>query len=420
METARFEDESLETDLLVIGGGIAGITAAVEAAEVGKNVILVEREHYLGGRVVQLHSYFPKLCPPTCGLEINFRRIRQNSRITVMTGAEPTVIEGDSGNYKAGIQIKPRYVNENCTACGDCEKACEIEVDDSFNFGMTKAKAIRLTNDIAFPYRYFIEASAAGNPDMKKIEEICPAGAIDLGMQAKTIQVDAKAVIWATGWMPYDAARLEGMNFDALDNVVTNMMFERIAALCDLETKITRPSDGAPITKAAFVQCAGSRDRNHLPYCSAVCCMASLKQSRYIREQYPDAEIHIFFIDARTPGRWEDFFQAVQDDDKTVIHRGKVAKIEKNDENTVTLIAENTLTGKLENVTVDIAILATGMVPVAKTDNTPGSMKKDDFGFLYSNGIISTGVAAGPKDVAAANEDATGAVLRALQQMPRV
>jgi len=148
--------------------------------------------------------------------------------------------------------------------------------------------------------------------------------------------------------------------------------------------------------------------------------MASLKQSRYVREQYPDSEIHIFFIDARTPGRWEDFYQNVEDDDKTIIHRGKVAKIEDAGDGMVTVTAENTLTGGLEKVTVDLAILATGMQPPAKNEKPPVKANIDDFGFIWPGGVIAAGVASGPKDVAASNQDATGAVAKALQFMVEV
>lgn len=408
----------MNTDLLVVGGGIAGITAAVEAAEVGKNVVLIEQEHYLGGRVIQLHRYFPKICPPTCGLEINFRRIKNNPKITVLTGARATKIDGDPGSYQAEITIQPRFVNEACTACGDCEQACDVEVDNKFNFNLNKVKAVRLPHDLAFPYRYCVDAEAASNPALKSLEEICPVQAIKLDSQPETVEINAKAIIWATGWEPYDADRLEGLNHQQLPNVVTNMEFERMAAADGVYNgKLVRPSDGGEIKSIAFVQCAGSRDRNHLPYCSAICCMASLKQTRYVRELYPDAEIHIFFIDARTPGRWEDFYQTIQDDPKTIIHRGKVAKIEGAGPDAVAVTAENTLTGKLENITVNMAVLATGMQPRAKTDHPAVKANQDEFGFIWPGGVVSAGVAAGPKDVAGSNQEATSAVARVLQYM---
>ena len=425
----------MNTDLLVVGGGIAGVTAAVEAAEAGREVVLVEKEHWLGGRVLQMHKYFPKLCPPVCGLEINFRRIRQNPRIKVLTGAKPTRIEGNPGDITVNIHVEPCYVKENFTSSGGREKDCPVEVSDRFNFGMNTTKGFRLPNELAYPYRYIIDEEAAKDPAMKEYIESSGIEGVDLDMRSEDIEVKARAVIWATGWEPYDAKKLDKLAYGKLPNVVTNMEMERMAAVNGpTKGKIARPSDRQPITKAAFVQCAGSRDEKHLPYCSTVCCMASLKQNRYIREQYPDAEIHIFFIDARTPGRWEDFYQEIQDDEKTIIHRGKVARIEEAEGGMVTVTAENTLTSKLEHVTVDLAILATGMVPTAAKDPPPlssppgnqggniGGVNQDEFGFIQNNGgsiVISAGVATGPKDVAGSNEEATGAVSQALQMMVR-
>ncbi len=418
MAQFRNDNNSLEADLVVVGGGISGITAAIEAAEVGKKVVLLEKEHFLGGRVAQLHRYFPKICPPFCGLEINFRRIKNNPNITVLTGAKLDKIEGGVGNYTVQTTLEPRYVTEACTACGDCEKACEVEVDDPFNFGLKKAKAIRLPNEMAFPNLYMVAPETVNDPAMKKLVEICPANAIDLDMKEEQVSVKGKSIIWATGWEPYDATKLEGMNYGKLPNVVTNMVMERMIAAGGIYNgKLLRPSDGKELNKVAFVQCAGSRDRNHLPYCSAICCMASLKQSRYVREQYPDAEIHVFFIDARTPGRWEDFYQNVQDDEKTIIHRGKVAKIEEAEDGMVTVVGENTLTGNLERVTVDMAVLATGMQPAAKTEKPLVNVTQDEFGFIWQGDAIGAGVATGPKDVAGSNQDATGAVAKALMQI---
>ena len=124
--------------ILVVGGGISGLTTALEAAEVGYEVFLVEKNPYLGGRVAQLNQYFPKLCPPTCGLEINFRRIKDNPLIKVMTLAEVTKVTGTPGDYDVQIKINPRYVNENCTACGECAKVCQTEIDSAYDFGMKK------------------------------------------------------------------------------------------------------------------------------------------------------------------------------------------------------------------------------------------------------------------------------------------
>ena len=147
-------------------------------------------------------------------------------------------------------------------------------------------------------------------------------------MQPRTITAKVGAIVWATGWKPYDATKMDNLGFGSYPNVITNVMMERYASENGpTEGKIVRPSDGAEISKIGFVQCAGSRDENHLPYCSAVCCLASMKQATYVRERYPDAEIHLFYIDVRAPGRMEDFYTKVQEDEKFFFHRGKVGKI---------------------------------------------------------------------------------------------
>lgn len=143
--------------ILVVGGGISGMTAALEAAETGKQVVLVEKRPYLGGRVSQLYKYFPKLCFPTCGLEINQRRARTNPNLRVLTMAEVTGIKGDKGNYTATVKLSPRYVNGNCTACGDCEKAVSAEFDDEYNYGLGKRKGAYLPYRMAMPTQYVID-----------------------------------------------------------------------------------------------------------------------------------------------------------------------------------------------------------------------------------------------------------------------
>ena len=143
-------EKNVTETILVVGGGISGLTAAVEAGEVGYDVILLEKRPYLGGRVAQLHEYFPKLCPPFCGLEINFRRIKENPRIKFFTLAEVEKISGQPGNFDVTVKIKPRYVNSNCTICGKCVDACPKERIDEYNYGLSKTKAIYLPHEMAF------------------------------------------------------------------------------------------------------------------------------------------------------------------------------------------------------------------------------------------------------------------------------
>ncbi|HYR02917.1 MAG TPA: FAD-dependent oxidoreductase, partial [Syntrophobacteria bacterium] len=174
------DEKGLTQSILVVGGGISGLTTAVEAAEAGRDVIIVEKRPYLGGRVAQLNQYFPKLCPPTCGLEINFRRMRQNPRIKFLTMAEVEKISGDEGNFDVAVRLNPRYVNENCTACGACAEAVTTEIANDFNYGMDKVKAAYLPHQFAFPMRYVIAPQIVGTEEGAKAKAACKYDAVDL------------------------------------------------------------------------------------------------------------------------------------------------------------------------------------------------------------------------------------------------
>lgn len=410
--------EKIKADTLVVGGGIAGMTTAIESAEVNRDVVLVEKQPSIGGRVAASFQYFPKLCPPTCGIEINLKRIRLNPHIRVLTLTEVQDVSGEPGNLQVTLKISPRYVNDRCTCCGECERAIDLERDNDFNYGLDKTKAIYLPHLMAYPPRYVIDPEFVDDPQMKKAVEACDYDAIELDMQPQTVTVECKAIVWATGWKPYDATKIDNLGFGRIKNVITNVIMERYAAQSGPTAgKIQRPSDGAEIKKIGFVQCAGSRDENHLPYCSGICCMASMKQATYVREQYPDAEIHLFYIDVRSPGRWEDFYVARQDDEKIHFHRGKVARITEGENGNVILEAENTLTGEMTKTECDMAVLATGMVPNNVDNPPPLNSDLDEWGFFSpanDNGVIGAGVTCRPVDVSSSVQEATGAALRAI------
>ena len=412
--------------LMVVGGGISGITAALEAAEVGYEVFLVEKNPYLGGRVAQLNQYFPKLCPPTCGLEINFRRIKDNPRIKVLTMAEVDKVSGAPGNYSVSIKLQPRYVNENCTCCGACADACEYEISNEFNFGMNKTKGAYLPHAMAFPSRYVLSSQIIGTDDAEKCKKACQYNAIDLEMKEKTLDLAVGSIMWATGWEPYDATRIDNLHFGEYPNIVTNMMMERLAAKNGpTGGKILRPSDDKAPKSIAFVQCAGSRDENHLPYCSYICCMASLKQITYVRAQYPDAQVYMFYIDVRAPGyRYEKFYNQIKSDEKVTLIKGKVAAITENPETgNLTVTAENAITGEKVHQEAEMVVLATGMQPTAANAKLPADLKYNSDGFIVNNldggGMCGVGCANKPADVVSSNQTATGMALKAIQTLVR-
>ncbi|NOZ01180.1 MAG: CoB--CoM heterodisulfide reductase iron-sulfur subunit A family protein, partial [Deltaproteobacteria bacterium] len=348
---------------VVIGGGMSGMTVALEAAETGARVHLVEEGYSLGGRVAQLARYFPKMCPPSCGIEINYRRLRKNTNVEIHTLTRMTAISGKPGSFEVAIETAPRFVNADCTTCGDCIDACPAERDNAFNYGMDKTKAIFLPHPMAYPMIYAVDRAAC-ETGCAKCVDACKYGAVNLDEKPSTETIKADAVVVATGWKPYDATKLEQLGFGKYDNVITNVMMERMLAE-DGPTSgnPVKPSDGEPPKKIAYVQCAGSRDRKHLPYCSAVCCGASMKETIIVRESNADIEQTIFYIDRRVIGRNEDVLARVEADEKTHFQRGKVAKITQDPTTHVlTLHAEDTETGKKVEAEADLVVLATGMV----------------------------------------------------------
>ena len=415
------EPRSVSRSILVIGGGIAGITAAVEAAEAGYDVVIVEKEPSLGGRVVQLYKYFPKLCPPYCGMEINFRRIKDNPRIRFHTMAEVERIAGRPGDFDVTVRLRPRYVNDRCTACNACVAVCPVDRDNAFNFGMGKTKAIYLAHEMAFPMKYAIDEAACRLTECAKCVEVCEYDAIDLTMQPRTFALKAGAIIVATGWNPYDARRIDNLGFGKYPDVITNVMLERLAAPNGpTRGRILRPSNGQEVRSAVFIQCAGSRDLNHLAYCSGICCLASLKEATYLRERNADARAHIFYIDLRTPGTYELFAKKVLADGHITVTKGKVAKITEDPATRQLVVdAEDILAARKLQVTADLVVLASGMVSSQADGPTAGPVVLDQDHFVVdtegSDGIFGAGCAKGPVDVATSVQDATAAAALAIE-----
>ncbi|MGP8242967.1 MAG: NAD(P)-binding protein [Bryobacteraceae bacterium] len=404
--------------VMVIGGGIAGLTAAVELADLGCEVILVEKSVSLGGRVARLHQYFPKLCPPTCGLELHYRRIRENPAITVLTLAQAEEVTGSAGDYQVRVAIRPRCVTASCTVCGACERVCPAIRADDFDYGLSTTRAAYLPHGVAYPALYAIDRSACPS-GCKACEEACAYDSIRLNAQPETRTYNVCAIVAATGWKPYDAAKLDKLGFGKCRNVVTNVMLERMAA-ADGPTagRILRPSDGKEPRTVAFVQCAGSRDENHLPYCSAVCCSASIKHAAYVRALYPETAVSIFYIDIRTPGRLEEFSARVQRDAGIRLIKGKVALVEENSATGDLLVtAEDVLASRKTTQYFELVVLATGIVP--QTEGLPAALQRDEFGFLNmhngSAGLYAAGCVRRPCEVSSTVQEATGTALKALQ-----
>lgn len=404
--------------LMVIGAGIAGVTSAVEAAEAGHEVILVERGPSIGGRVLKNHRYFPKMCPPSCGMEINTRRLERNPRLRLMTNTEVVKAERKDGAWHVTLKQGAAYVTDRCTACGDCVAACPVKIPDPFNLGMSETTAIHLPLPEAYPYRYTLDRSAC--PDgCDACVQACKYDAIDLSAQAQEVQVVVRSVVVATGWEPYPLENLRELGGGELPDVIANVQMERMASMSGpTGGKVQRPSDGQVPKRVAFVQCAGSRDVNHLPYCSAVCCLASLKQALYVKEQLPDAEVTMYYIDRRAPGRNEDVLTRVAGMEGVKLVKGKVGQVTETGDGALKLRVEDVESGRLMEAEADLVVLATGMQPSLKRWPLPiEGLKQDEDGFVLDDwalGLFAAGVARRPEDVASSVRDATGASAKAL------
>jgi quinone-modifying oxidoreductase subunit QmoA len=411
--------------ILVIGGGIAGMTAAVEAAEVGYPVILVEKEAFLGGRVIRSHKYFPKMCPPACGFEINVRRIRRNPRITVHTLATVEEITGRAGDFRARIKKLPRFVTGNVSVDEAVVEKLTSERPNEFNMGLDATKALYYPHASAYPPLHVLDRDALSDADVATLTAEAPPGAIDLDMEEKEFHVDVGAVIVATGWKPYDASNLDNLGFGRCPDVVTNLMMERFAAPGGpTGGKILRPSSGTRPKNVAFVQCAGSRDENHLPYCSAVCCMASLKQARYLREGDEEVKVTVFYIDIRTLGRLEKFYYDILEDENVSFVKGKVAEVNEDpDTHELILEVEDTIAGQRYPNRFDMVVLATGVVPNTADAPIPMDLEYDAYGFLSGStgveGVFAAGCATHPCDVSRTTKESTAAALKAIQCLNR-
>jgi len=405
----------------VVGGGISGMTAALEAAECFKDVVLVERNPTLGGRTALLYRYFPKMCHPICGLEINLRRLKGNRNVRVLTMADVTGVTGQRGDYRVTLKIRPRFVNENCTACGDCARAVGAEIQNPHNYGLDRVKAAYLPHAMAYPQRYVLDPSIIGTADAGKAKAACKYGAIDLEMPEETIELHVGAVIWATGWKPYDAAKIQPYGYGRYANVITSVEFERFADPAGpTGGKLLRPSDGREAKNVAFIQCAGSRDENHLRHCSRICCMASLKQTQYVREAWGDVgRSTVYYIDIRTIDRLEDFYLKVQRDPTVTFVKSKPARIAQDLATGDPVVHGVDTEGCHRYATAhDLVVLAIGMEPESNAVPLPDDVIRDSSGFIEGSadgGQLPAGAASSPLDVNRAVQSATAAALRAIK-----
>ena len=301
---------------LVIGGGVAGIQAALDLADAGHQVYLVEKEASIGGNMAQLDKTFPTMDCSICVLGPKMMDVGRHPRIKLMTYSEVEQISGYVGNFKVRVRKKARYVDETVSnSCGRCAEVCPVVVPDSFQQGFTSRKAAYIPLPQAVPSSYLIdmEHCLGNNPvACDKCLDVCEEHCIDLSMQDELVEIDVGVIIVATGMDIYDPTALDEYGYSRFENVITTLEFERL--ICGggpTDGQLVRPSDHQTPKRIGFIQCVGSRTENRgNPYCSNVCCMNTIKDSLLINEHDSDSEIHVFYMDIRAYGKgFEDLFR---------------------------------------------------------------------------------------------------------------
>ncbi len=437
---------------LVIGGGIAGITAAVNLADNGISTYLVEKESSIGGNMAKIGKVFSpdKLAEECamCSLSPLMNEVVANPKITLFTWTEVESLSGSAGNFTVRLRKKPRYVHDNCTGCGRCSRACPVMVENEFNCGSVDKKAISLSFSQAVPKTYCIDPDKClqmNGETCGKCADVCKSGAIDFSQKEEIVELNVGAVIVATGFKEYDASQKPQYGYGIFKNVITQMELARMLGINGpTRGALIRPSDlrtasdiirsstdafesdsssedssdhsddtGTP-KRIVMIQCVGSRDEKEggNRYCSRYCCMAALKHSSLIKRKYPGTEVTICYVDLRALGFYENYYRAVQDMGVRFV-RGRPAEIMEKPDKSLVVRIEDTLNQKIRELPADLVVLSVAMIPSQGTRKIAGvlNLSQDESGFIKErhsklkpvdsslDGIFVCGTAQSPKDI---------------------
>ena len=433
-------------ETVVIGGGIAGIQAALEIADSGNKVFLVEKSGTIGGHMAMFDKTFPTLDCAACILTPKMVEIGQHPNIELLTLAEVTEVKGSAGNYEVNIHQKPRYIDVTvCIGCGVCSEKCPQNSYSEFDAGTAMRKAIYIPFPQAVPNKYLIDGENCRYINEEKCgvcQKVCMVDCIDFKDSDKDIKVKAGNIIVATGFKTFDAGRIDEYGYGRFPNVLTSIEFERLVNAAgptggnirfrteDKKGNWVFQPEGEEPESIALIHCIGSRDRNYNEYCSRVCCMYSLKLAHLIKEKLPDAEVYEYYIDMRAFGKgYEEFYNRIRDEGVNII-RGRTAKVNQLN-GQLELRTEDILNNRLLEQKVDMVVLAVGLEPRDDAGDLADmlNIRREKSGWFQEacngsdhcgstdEGIHLAGVCQGPKDIPDSVTQGSAAAARVLQSI---
>ncbi|UCE36597.1 MAG: CoB--CoM heterodisulfide reductase iron-sulfur subunit A family protein [Thermoplasmata archaeon] len=425
--------------VLVIGGGIAGIQAALDVADMGFQVTLVDKKPSIGGNMARLVETFPTGDCAMCILSPKMAEVARNPAIEILTYSEVVDVKGYIGNFVVTIRKKARYVDKKkCVGCGDCSEKCPVEVENEWDMGMGKRKAIYLQFPQALPRTYVIDKKNCIKITKNKCgvcKKVCPADAIDFKHKDKDIELKVGAIIVATGAQEFDPTGILEYGYGEHEDVITQLQLARMMDPSGpTEGKVIKPSDEKIPKKYLMIQCAGSRDEKYNPYCSRVCCMSAIKHAMMIlSEQDPDAEIYLAYTDIRSFGKgYEEYYKRATEEGVRFV-RSKIAEVMKGSKGKLVARLEDTDVGEVLTIEPDLVVLSTGLVPDESAENLARMLRleKDSYNFLTErhpklapvdtkiDGIYLCGCAQGPKDIPDSVAQARAAAVAALKAISK-
>ncbi len=425
--------------VLIAGAGIAGLQAAIELADCGYDVVLLEKKVSAGGNVQKLYKMFPTDDCAFCtvattqkpGIRKCFYRagIKHHPHINLMLNCDIINIQGEKGNFKVNIVQHPRYVNFNCTRCGRCEEVCPVEINP-VKWNEIPRKAIYLPAQMCIPQTYVIDREKC-EPDCQKCVEACPfEGIINLNDQTQELELNVAAIILATGYKEWDPTPIVNLKYGVYEDVITQI---ELAQMLDPNGptggKVIRPSDNEPVRSLVMIQCVGSRDERFKKYCSSICCSYACKHARIMKaERNANLNINILYMDVRTFGVLEQYYKECRElgIDFT---RGRVAEITKDMNGKLRVLVVETLLQESIVFEVDLVVLTPALIPALETSEflSGTGVLVDQEGFITPSpadktltsvaGIYTCGTAIAPTDFPSSVTLAKSAVLNVIKQI---